>query len=246
MFPRWVLFCIAAGIACGAASATCPPAFQSSGEATYYAADGSGACSYPADTSDPLIAAINGPQWSGSAHCGECLQVTGPLGTVRVRIVDECPECATGDLDLHPTAFAQIAHVIDGRVPISWTRVDCPETGHVIARVSEGSNPYYIGLVADHHRQGVSGMSILVATTWQAMARQDYNRFVYTGGGPVNPPFQIRTTSTAGESVQHTVANLDAGSVFNADGQFSTCTDDVIFTNGFETGSAGDPLDLRP
>ncbi|MEO5560653.1 MAG: expansin EXLX1 family cellulose-binding protein [Dokdonella sp.] len=221
----------------GVTSAACPPVFQSSGDATYYSADGSGACSYPVDTSDVLIAAINAPQWSGSAHCGECLLVTGPLGTVTVRIVDECPECAAGDLDLHPTAFAQIAHVIDGRVPVSWTRVDCPETGHVINRVDAGSNPYYIGLVADHHRQGVSAMSINVGNAWYAMARQDYNRFLWTGGGAVNPPFQVRITSNAGESIDHTVTNLDSGSVFDTGQQFSACTDDVIFAYGFETGS---------
>ncbi|MEO5625821.1 MAG: expansin EXLX1 family cellulose-binding protein [Dokdonella sp.] len=234
---RTVATSFVAAIIGGSAFAACPPVFQSSGDATYYSADGSGACSYPVNTSDVLIAAINAPQWSGSAHCGECLLVTGPLGTVTVRIVDECPECAAGDLDLHPTAFAQIAHVIDGRVSVSWTRADCPETGHVINRVDQGSNPYYIGLVADHHRQGVSAMSINVANTWHAMARQDYNRFLWTGGGPVDPPFQVRITSTAGESIEHTVTNLTSGSVFDAGQQFSACTDDVIFSYGFETGA---------
>lgn len=236
MISRSVALCVVAGITCSGAFAACPPAFHSSGEATYYAADGSGACSYPADASDPLIAAINGPQWDGSAHCGECLQVTGPLGSVRIRIVDECPECATGDLDMHPTAFAQIADIVDGRVPISWTRVDCPVTGNLIARVSEGSNPYYIGLVPDHHRQGVADMSIKVADAWQTMARQDYNRFVLTGSDPVNPPFQVRTTSTVGESLEQTVSSLDAGAVFDAGQQFSPCTDDIIFADGFESG----------
>ena len=237
MSLRMLTPALLAAILSGTASAACPPAFQSSGDATYYSADGSGACSYPVDTSDVLIAAINAPQWSGSDHCGECLLVTGPLGTVTVRIVDECPECAAGDLDLHPTAFAQIANIIDGRVPISWTRVDCPETGHVINRVGEFSNPYYIGLVADHHRQGVSAMSINIANTWHAMARQDYNRFVWTGGGAVDPPFQVRITSNAGESIDHSVTNIDSGSVFDTGQQFSAYTDDVIFAYGFETGS---------
>jgi expansin (peptidoglycan-binding protein) len=235
MHARSITMLATACLASGAATAACPPVFQASGDATYYSASGSGACSYPADTSDPLIAAINEPQWNGSAHCGECLQVTGPLGSVRVRIVDECPGCAAGDLDLHPTAFAQIANIVDGRVPISWTRVDCPETGNVITRVSEGSNPFYIGLVADHHRVGVADMSILVGSTWQSMARQDYNRFVFTGGGEVDPPFQVRITSTVGESLDETVSSLNAGTVSDAGQQFAGCTD-VIFANGFESG----------
>jgi expansin (peptidoglycan-binding protein) len=218
----------------GVATAACPPPFQSSGDGTYYAADGSGACEFPANAADPYVGAINAPQWNGAAHCGECLEVTGPLGSVRVRIVDECPECAVGDVDMHPDAFAQIAEIEDGRVPISWTRVDCPVSGNVISRVSQGSNPFYIGLVADHYRIGVADMSIRVASTWHAMVRQDYNRFVYTGAGEVDPPFDVRITSTAGEAIEQSIGNLNGGSEFDSGQQFSPCTDDAIFADGFD------------
>lgn len=95
-----------------------------SGEATYYDADGTGACGFPAST-DFFVAAMNGAQYA-KADCGRCVSVTGPKGTVTVRIVDKCPGCDEGDLDLSMTAFGKIAKLSDGRVPITWRFVTCP------------------------------------------------------------------------------------------------------------------------
>jgi len=227
----------AVGLACVVSStgnAACPPALQGSGDGTYYDADGSGNCSYPADPSDEMIAAINAPQWEGSAHCGECLDVTGPLGSVRVRVVDQCPECQSGDLDLHPAAFARIANIIDGRVPISWKRVDCPVTGNTITRVHEGSNSYYVSLTPDHHRHGIVAMSLQVGTTWQPMPRQDYNAFVLDDGNSHDPPIQVRLEATTGETIEQTIQSLGVNAAFDSGQQFPACVDDLIFANGFD------------
>lgn len=94
------------------------------GEATYYDANGTGACGFPA-SNDFMIAAINDEQYS-KANCGKCVAVTGPNGTVAVRIVDKCPGCGFGDLDLSQTAFSKIAKPSAGRVKITWHFVTCP------------------------------------------------------------------------------------------------------------------------
>lgn len=97
---------------------------EESGEATYYDADGTGACGFSA-SNDFMVAAINDEQYS-KENCGRCVSVTGPRGTVTVRIVDKCPGCDEGDLDLSQTAFGKIAKLSDGRVPITWRFVACP------------------------------------------------------------------------------------------------------------------------
>ena len=97
---------------------------EESGEATYYNAEGVGACGIKTPP-DYLVAAINGKQYS-KANCGRCVSVTGPKGTVVVRIIDKCPGCNSGDLDLSVTAFTKIADKSAGRVKISWRFVDCP------------------------------------------------------------------------------------------------------------------------
>jgi expansin len=108
------------------ASANVDPAIgeEYEGEATYYDANGTGACGFPAST-DFMVAAINDEQYS-QENCGKCISVTGPRGTVVVRIVDKCPGCSFGDVDLSQTAFGKIARLSDGRITIEWHFVACP------------------------------------------------------------------------------------------------------------------------
>jgi expansin (peptidoglycan-binding protein) len=106
------------------AGADAAPTVDYSGEATYYAADGTGACGFKASPNDLNVAAMNKSQY-GKSWCGQCVLVAGPKGTVKVRIVDLCPGCAHGDLDLSEQAFTAIASLSAGRVKITWHVVAC-------------------------------------------------------------------------------------------------------------------------
>ncbi len=89
------------------------------GIATYYYATGSGACLFGASPSDLMVAAMNGDEYDNSAYCGGYVRVKGPKGEVTVRIVDLCPGCEAGHLDLSREAFARIADLPQGRVSIT-------------------------------------------------------------------------------------------------------------------------------
>jgi expansin (peptidoglycan-binding protein) len=106
----------------GAADAALGP--DQAGQATYYSADGTGACGFPA-TTNLFVAAMNGTQYK-KADCGRCVAVTGPKGSTVVRIVDLCPGCKNGGLDLSTQAFSAIANLSAGRVAITWHFVTCP------------------------------------------------------------------------------------------------------------------------
>ncbi|KAF8941136.1 RlpA-like double-psi beta-barrel-protein domain-containing protein-containing protein [Dissophora ornata] len=114
-------------------------AWQGQGDGTYYdpsVKNGAGqfqegACGFQFINSiHDMVVALNKPDLgafpvaSKSPACGQCLQVTGPNGTVQVQIVDMCPACESGSLDLTPGAFERIASLDAGRVHISWVR--CP------------------------------------------------------------------------------------------------------------------------
>ena len=81
------------------------------GIATYYYADGSGACGFDPSPNDLMVAALNAEEYDNAAYCGAYVQVTGRKGTITVRIVDLCPECLAGHLDLSLQAFALIDDV---------------------------------------------------------------------------------------------------------------------------------------
>jgi hypothetical protein len=104
------------------------PGFPASGkgDGTYYSPSvGVGACEW-LNGDDEMVAALNIQQFgtfarpSASPACGACIRVTGPKGTVMVRIVDKCPVCKKGDVDLSPAAFKMIADEVSGRVGITW------------------------------------------------------------------------------------------------------------------------------
>ncbi|KAK9761624.1 hypothetical protein K7432_013343 [Basidiobolus ranarum] len=100
-----------------------------SGDATYYD-PGLGACEVVSGPTE-LIAALNAPQFGlyprpmNSPACSSCALVQGPRGSVKVKIVDKCPSCKHGDLDLSPAAFDRIADQVQGRVTVTWNYVSC-------------------------------------------------------------------------------------------------------------------------
>jgi expansin (peptidoglycan-binding protein) len=94
------------------------------GQATWYTTDGRGTCRCPPSPEDPNVVAINKAQYPKIA-CGQCLQVTGPSGTVKVRVTDVCPGCERGDLDLSAQAFGAIAAPELGRVKVRWFVTPC-------------------------------------------------------------------------------------------------------------------------
>src|SRR5580693_8584865 len=95
---------------------------QTSGEATHYelAAGGMGNCSYPSPPAGQLYVALSPAEYGAAAACGSYLQVTGPDGSVTVEVTDQCPECQAGHIDLSEQAFARIAPLNAGLVPVSY------------------------------------------------------------------------------------------------------------------------------
>lgn len=161
------------------ASAAVVPGVTYHGEGTFYGATGVGNCSYDA-TADTGIAALNHTDYGNSAMCGAYLRVAGPLGEVTVKIVDRCPECAPGDVDLSQAAFARIANPSAGRVPISWRLVSPDISGPVSYRYKEGSSQWWCGIQVRNHRNPVAKLEVRVGSAWRALPRYEYNYFIST------------------------------------------------------------------
>ncbi|CAG8539065.1 11051_t:CDS:1 [Cetraspora pellucida] len=98
------------------------------GEATFYNT-GLGACgitsndnqlvaALPASDYDSLMTDGN-PNHSGA--CGKMATVVCGGKTVTVKIVDRCPNCKSGDIDLSPAAFDCLANQAVGRIQVSYT-----------------------------------------------------------------------------------------------------------------------------
>lgn len=182
------------------------------GMATFYAATGAGNCSFDRAPAPLLVAAMNTPQWQNSAVCGMCLRVEGPQGAVTVRVVDRCPGCASGVLDLSREAFAEIASPREGRVPVRWQPVACEVEGAVIYRFKEGSSRWWTGIQVRNTRVPVRSLEVLRGDAWLPVPRERYNFFVRSGLGP--GPFTLRITGADGQQlVERDVPLRESGDV---------------------------------
>ena len=166
------------------------------------------------------VAALNQPDWAGSGWCGACADVQGPNGNVRVRIVDLCPECASGDLDFSQQAFAKLAPVAQGRVPITWTFVACDVPGPVRYRYKDGSNQWWTAVQVHNHRLPVTRLEFSAdGTNFNATSRTDYNYFLASGGfGP--DPVRVRITAVDGQTLEDSLPAVQPGLVTDGAAQF--------------------------
>lgn len=198
----------------GGQSATNP---EHTGEGTYYDATGAGNCSFPASPEDLMVAAMNHADYANAALCGAYVAVVGPQGSVTVRIVDRCPECATGDIDFSKEAFVRIAPLVAGRVPIQWHIVSPTLHGPVVYRFKEGSNQWWTAVQIRNHRNPIAKLEYRDSSgEFMQIPRLDYNYFVAASGmGP--GPYTLRATDMYGnvlvdEGIPHVEGGEVAGS----------------------------------
>ncbi|KAJ9104148.1 hypothetical protein QFC19_004132 [Naganishia cerealis] len=91
------------------------------GRATYYAT-GLGACGEVSSDSD-FIVALNTPQFGGGypgPNCFKQIQISANGKTAMATIMDQCPGCGYGDLDMSPSLFNHFADPAVGVFQMSW------------------------------------------------------------------------------------------------------------------------------
>jgi expansin len=213
--------------------------YSKNGSATYYDPSGQVNCSFPmsgsnvthvATGSGAYIAALAPADYKNAAACGACVQVSRDDGrSVTVTIVDSCPSCGTGHIDLSRTAFLQIGTVTEGYLGtgnggavgiISWKYVPCPVQGNVTIALKEPTNPGWNEFLVEDSRTPVAKFEAYVNGSWVTGTRQSYNYF--NVGSSLSFPIQVRLTDTNGNVIQGTlqsgVAEQDLGAQFPACG----------------------------
>lgn len=200
-----------------------------SGVATYYGATGKGNCSFDATPNNLMVAAMNDKDYYGSNACGAFVNINGPNGNITVRIVDRCPECAPGDIDLSQEAFKLIADPIDGRVSITWKYVEGEIGGPVQYKFKEGSSPYWMGLQVRNHLNPIKALEIKDQQgQWVELNRELYNYFLKDSGmGP--GPYDIRLTDVFGQQLVDTGVELKEEGIVSGNSQFAS-----VDTNNME------------
>jgi expansin (peptidoglycan-binding protein) len=200
---------VAAGVPTGTA--------QHSGIATFYTSLGVGGnvgnCGFPAPPADNLYVALSPSEYAGAGGCGAYLDVTGRKGTVRVKVVDQCPECATGHLDLSRQAFARIDDPVKGQVPVRYKGVVNPALAAPMSFVvKSGSSQWWLAILVNDHGNALSAVEVRAGSSWRALARQDYNYWLADSGAGKGP-FTLRVKDVYGHQATVSGISLSPGRV---------------------------------
>jgi expansin len=185
-----------------------------SGIATHYVLTGLPNCSYSTPPANGLFVALSPSEYDGAAACGGYLNVTGPDGSVTVQVIDQCPECATGHIDLSEAAFAQLAPLSAGLINIHYQYLANPALpGPITMQVKQGSSQYWLALLADNTGNPLASVQVETASGgWLSLSRADYNFWIAQSGAG-SGPFTVRLTDTQGHQVTVQNIALDPGAV---------------------------------
>ncbi|MFJ5994491.1 expansin EXLX1 family cellulose-binding protein [Streptomyces sp. NPDC092370] len=177
------------------------PGVGYNGVATHYdAKDGDGACLY-GPGSDLMVAAMNHADYETSRACGAYILVRAASGaSVTVRVTNECPlPCAPGQLDLSKEAFAKLAGLSTGRIPVTWSLLS-PGTSETLSiRYKTGSSSHWCGIQALGHRNPLARLEVRTGSGWSRLTRTEYNYFLSPDGTGCGGP--LRLTDIYGEQL---------------------------------------------
>jgi expansin (peptidoglycan-binding protein) len=182
------------------------------GIATHYVLQSLPNCSYPNPPADQLFVALSPAEYASAGGCGGYLEVTGPDGSVRVKVIDQCPECATGHIDLSEPAFAKLAPLAAGLINVHYTYLADPALpGPISIEVKDGSSQYWLALLADNTGNPLTSVQVRTSSGWQSLQRASYNYWIAQSGAG-SGPFTVRLTDNQGNVATVSGISLSPGS----------------------------------
>lgn len=221
-----------------------------SGKSTFYGGNLSGGtCSFTTLSKIPsglYGTAFSGSAWDNAAECGACLKVTGPNGnsiTVMVsirppplpsrppsehtiepesQVVDECPECDEGHLDLFEDAYEALGSTSAGEIATSYTKVACGISSPIVLHNKSGTSAYWFSMQVVNSNEPISTLEVSTdgGSTWQSTTRTEYNFFENSSGFGTDT-VDVRVTSTSGGTITVSDVSVAANAQVTASSNFS-------------------------
>ncbi|KAG7388746.1 hypothetical protein PHYBOEH_007699 [Phytophthora boehmeriae] len=182
--------------------------------------------SWPSDATTKY-AALNAEQWEETMNCGRCAEVwctdssCASQSSEIVYIMDQCPGCEYGDLDLSPDVFEGITGQSYTKLGIEWKFVDCPISKNVEYCLKTGSSEFWVAIQPANF---VSGVQSLKINGQETTVIDSAYYFLIDGSGESVADLNavsISLTGVNGEVLEETVS-LTADNCTEGNSQFST------------------------
>ncbi|MGV9724460.1 expansin EXLX1 family cellulose-binding protein [Nocardia beijingensis] len=174
-----------------------------SAEARYYVFGKQVSCSFRALPPDGYYAGLSTPDYGRADLCGAYLDIAGPRGSVRALVVDHCPACAAGQLDLSAAAFERIADPRDGVARVGYRLVRDPQPAQELTyEVQPDSSSSWFGILFGGTGNPLREAAVRPADggPWRQLTRRGDNYWTVSGAGP--GPFTVRVTDVFGNEAE--------------------------------------------
>jgi expansin (peptidoglycan-binding protein) len=165
------------------------------GSASYYTAGRNGMCNL-GTPADGAYAAVGNAEYAGGKGCGTLLDVTGPNGTTRVQVVDLCPSCPAGKIDLGKGAFERIGALSAGIIPVTYATARDPKVGPLRVKVKGGQGHSSLSVVVDNHGNPLSTVELQAGAAFTALQHGEDN--TWTGPSGLDGPITLRISDVYG------------------------------------------------
>lgn len=191
-------------------------------ESSYTCKTEQSACGLPCPADD-LWVAINSTDFRGSATCSACMEVTGPLGTVVVEVIENCAgACKDGEIELSGTAFEEIGDLSEGQAEVTWKLVPCHRSGPIAFAYEKDSHAWWAGIQVRNPALPVASLAILYSAEdgWKTLERDNWDHFPVSaelGSGP----FDFKVTAIDGQELLEEGIAYTPGGVVQGTGQFA-------------------------
>lgn len=174
--------------------------------------------------------AINAKQYDNSLSCGKCVNIKYNNRNINAIVVDICPECAYGDLDLFTETYNELIQEDPGRKKISWEFINCPTElvfNSVQLRLDE-LNHYWVNIQPENFKCGIKSIFIKQENNWIEMARNDnlMMGLYFNYNTKINFPIQFKVINEFNEEIISDNYN-ELINLFNLNKQF-TCNNKPV------------------
>ena len=185
-----------------------------SGDGTSYGdSKNGGNCLFPKEEyyADMMYAALNHDQYFDDMGCGLCALVVStshPYNPIRIRVIDQCPECEHGSLDFSDIAFKELTNMDPARVKITWALIPCdieiPNYPALVKKDSEikfqfkqGSSQFWFQVQVFNTVYPVASVEMEIDGEFIELTREYYNywqRPEENGKDAGQGPYKFRVT----------------------------------------------------
>ena len=138
------------------------------------------------------------------------------------QVVDECPECDEGHLDLFEDAFEQLGEISAGEIATSYVKVACGITSPIVLHNKSGTSAYWFSMQVVNSNEAVSALEVSTdgGSTWQSTTRTEYNFFENSSGFGTDT-VDVRVTSASGGTIEVSDVSVTSDSQATASSNFS-------------------------